>query len=84
MVPRYEVPHDGAHESTEDHVRVHVLGRQDALAYGRGDIELEDREGDEVEEGGPYDGLVGAQDSGRDHRGDGVRRVVKPVQEVKQ
>src|SRR4029078_11416756 len=38
--------------------------------------------GDEVEERGPDDRLAGTQHPGRDDRGDGVRRVVKPVDEV--
>jgi len=42
----------------------------------------EDEHGDEVEEGGPEHGELRAQDSGRDHRGDGVGGVMKPVDDV--
>ena len=50
----------------------------DRLGHGR----AEDQEGDEIEEGGPDDGPLGAEDPGRDDRGHGVGRVVHAVGEI--
>ncbi len=52
------------------------------LAQGLRDPETEHEEGDEVEERGPQHRGLGRHHAGGDHGGDGVRRVVKTVQEV--
>ena len=54
----------------------------DDLGDGVGHLERQEEERDEVEERGPHHRLPRLQHSRRDHGGDGVRRVVKAVDEV--
>src|SRR5262249_8322930 len=54
----------------------------DPLAHAGGHLEVEDEKGDEVEEGGPDHGGVGAEHPRRDYRGHRIGRVVEAVQEV--
>jgi hypothetical protein len=35
-----------------------------------------------IEEGGPYNGLTGREHTRRYNRGNGIRRIVKPVQKI--
>jgi hypothetical protein len=80
--PGDHVPGDGAAKRPEDHGVRDDAGRNDALADRLGYVLAEDREGDEIEEGRPEDGVAGRQDAGRDDGRDGVGRVVQAVEEV--
>ena len=82
QVPGEEVPADGPDEPGEDDLRGHDRDVDHPRADGVGHARAEDEEGDEIEEGGPDDGLTRRQDPGRDDRGDGVGRVVHAVGEV--
>ena len=73
---------DRADQRAEDHVVVDDRGVDDALADGRGDLQLEQQDRDEVEEGRPHDRLVGLQHAGGDDGRDRVRGVVEAVHEV--
>ena len=59
QVPGDHIPDAGAHEGGEDDASVHDRDVDNALADGVGDVQAEEQEGDEVEEGGPDDGLAG-------------------------
>ena len=80
--PGEEVPADGPEEGGEDDLGGHDRDVDHPRADRVGDARAEDEEGDEIEEGGPEDGLARRQDPGRDDGGDGVGRVVHAVREV--
>ena len=59
-----------------------MFGIDDALADGVGHVQLEDGEGDEVEERRPEHRLARREHARRHHGGDGVGRVVEAVDVV--
>lgn len=81
--PGDEVPGDRAHQSAEDHLRVDDRRVDNALAHRFGDVQAKEEEGDEVEEGGPGDGILRLQYAGRHDGRDRVRRVVQAIEKIK-
>ena len=47
-------------------------------------MDAEEEDGDEVEEGGPDDGLLRGEDPGGDDGGHGVGRIVHPVEKIEE
>ena len=82
VVPGDQVPGDRADQRAEDHVVVDRDGIDDALADGRRHFQVEDEDGDEVEERRPRHRVMRAQHAGRDDRGNRVRGVVKAIHEI--
>ena len=82
VIPGDQVPGDGAHQAAEDHVRIDDLHVDHAAPDGLRHRGAHGERGDEVEERRPDDRLQRAQDPRTHDRGDGVRRVVKAVDEV--
>jgi hypothetical protein len=80
--PGDEVPGDRAGKCTEYDARVDDIGRHDADPDRLRHVRAEHQEGDEIEEGGPYDRLLRPQHPRGDDGGDRVRRVVQAVEEV--
>ena len=80
--PGDDVPDDGPDEASADDVDVDGLGVDELVGDGLSDACSEEEGGDEVEEGSPENGLKGRQDAGGDDGGNGVRSVVKAVEEV--
>ena len=75
-------PEDRPHEGGEDEDGAHDAGVDDAPADGVRHVDPEAEGGREVEEGRPGHGQARRQDPRRHDGGDGVRRVVHPVDEV--
>ncbi len=82
VVPGDDVPGDGAHQGAEDDVGVHHPRLDDALADGGRHAQVEDEDGDEVEEGGEHHRLPRLEHAGGNHRGDRVGGIVEAVHEV--
>ena len=80
--PGDEIPGDGPEKSGGDDAQGNGDGVDDPLPDGGGDPGLEEERGDEIEEGGPEDGVLGFEHAGRYNGGDGVRGVVEAVDEI--
>src|SRR2546430_1659114 len=80
--PGDEVPDDGAAEPSQDHGGVHGGQVHEPLAHGLGHRRPEQEDRNEVERRGPDYGGGRRQYPGRHHGGDGVRRVLEPVDQV--
>ena len=81
-VPRQDVPHDRPEEASENDVRVDDRNVDQPLPHRLRDGGAKGERRDEVEEGRPEDRLERGKDARGYHRGDRVRRVVHPVDEV--
>ena len=82
VVPRDQVPDDRAHQAGEDHREADDRDVDQARPDGLGDGRAEGERRDEVEEGGPDDGLARRQHARRHDGRDRVRGVVKAVDVV--
>ena len=76
--PGGDVPGERRHERAQDSQERDHIGVDEALADGGGNRAAHER-ARQVENGGHPDGLARRQDLGRDHRGDGVGRIMEAV-----
>src|SRR5439155_6705846 len=81
--PGNDIPDDGADESAGDDVDVDEFVVHHVIGNGAGDFGAENKCGDEVEDGGPENGLSGREHAGGDDGGNGVGGIVEAVEKVK-
>lgn len=75
-------PDRGSNQSADHQLRRHDFGVHHPLSDGRRDLRFHKGHCCEVEESRPGNGPTRRKNAGRDHGGDGVGRVVHPVEEV--